>query len=210
MEHRQPNRQHKWLDWRSVKFQNAASAGYLGQGYSNSGQTTQQGGQNVTAVSNANTSQSSSGTGQTNQQNTYLPWQQQLQSQVAGAEGNLLAGNVPTSFTNPQAATQAYMNNFNQYVAPELASQYGAGSPAIGASLNSGLTNLAATEYQQGLQNYSNVLGGAQSAALTPTGQSGTQAQQQQGTSQTTQEENMTDLINMIESTSAHGISLPT
>jgi hypothetical protein len=173
-------------------------------------QTTETGGQNVTGVSNANTTQQTSGTGQTNQQNTYLPWQQQIQGQVGQAEGNLLSGNVPTSFTNPQAATQAYMNNFNQYVAPELASQYGAGSPAIGASLNSGLTSLAAQTYEQGITNYGNAVSGAANTALTATGQTGTQAQQQQGTSQTTQEQNLTDLINMINSTNSSGINMPT
>ena len=78
---------------------------YLGQGYTNSGQTTQTGGQNVTEAGTAQTTQS--GTGNQQEQNTYLPWQQQLQGQVGQAEGNVLAGNVPTSFTNPQVTTQA-------------------------------------------------------------------------------------------------------
>jgi len=186
------------------------AAALSGTGYINNGTTTQTGGQNVTGASNANTSTQSSGTGNANQSNTYLPWQSGLQSQVAGAEGNLLAGNVPTSFTNPQASVQAYENNFNQYVAPELASQYGAGSPAIGATESSGLTNLAAQNYQSGISNYSNVLAGAQSAALTPTGQTSNQAQEQQGTGNTTQVQSLTDLLNMIESTSGSGINLPT
>ena len=181
-----------------------------GTGFINNGTTTQTGGTNVTAGSTANTASQSQGTGQTNQANTYLPWQQQLQGQVGQAEGNLLSGNVPTSFTNPQAATSQYMNNFNQYVAPELAAQYGAGSPAIGASLSSGLTNLASQTYEQGISNYGNAVSAAATPALTPTGQTGAQAQQQSGTSNTNQVENLTDLINMIESTSGSGINLPT
>lgn len=181
-----------------------------GTGFVTNQSTTQTGGQNVTGVSNANTNQQSTGTGQTNQQNTYLPWQQQVQGEVGQAENNLLSGNVPTSFTNPQAATQAYMNNFNEYVAPELASEYGAGSPAIGASLNSGLTNLAAQTYQQGFANYGNAISGAANTGLTATGQTGQQQQQQSGTAQTTQEQSLTDLINMINSTSSSGINLPT
>jgi hypothetical protein len=181
-----------------------------GTGYITNGTTTQTGGNNVTAVSNANTTQNSQGTGQSQQSNTYLPWQQQLQGQLGQAEGNLLSGNVPSSYTNPQAATSAYMNNFNQYVAPELAAQYGAGSPAIGASLNSGLTNLAAQTYQQGFSNYGNAVSAAATPALTAVGATGNQSQQQSGTSDTTQTENVTDLINMIESTHSAGINMPT
>jgi hypothetical protein len=182
---------------------------YLGQGQLTSGNTNELGNQNQTAFGGSSTSTSSQGTGNTQQQNTYLPWQQQLQGQVGQAESNLLSGNVPTSFTNPQATTQAYMNNFNQYVAPELAAQYGAGSPAIGASLNSGLTNLAAQNYQQGITNYGNAVSSAAGTGLTATGQTGNQSQSQTGASNTSEYEDMNDLLSMLDSTTGFGIQMP-
>jgi hypothetical protein len=199
---------HKWLDWRSVKFQNApaqqALGGYQPSSFSSGTSGSQTGNENINTTGVSNTNQSSSGNQQ--QANTYLPWQQQMQGQVAGAQSNLLAGNVPTSLTNPQASTQAYMQNFNQYVAPELAAQYGAGSPAIGASLSSGLTNLAAQNYQAGVSNYQNAINSAQTGALTPTGQTGQQATQGTGTTTSTQE--MTELLDMLQASQSNGGSV--
>jgi hypothetical protein len=208
MEHRQPYRAHKWLDWRSVKFQVATggpSGSYQPSSYSNAGASQQTGGQTMNTTGTATTTQSSNANQQGSQTNTYLPWQQQLQGQVGQAQENMLSGNVPTSFTNPQATTQAYMDNFNQYVAPELAAQYGAGSPAIGATLSSGLTNLAATNYEQGISNYGNAINSAAGTALTPTGQTSAGTQATQGTGTTTSTQEMTDLINMLDQTSASG-----
>jgi len=182
-----------------------AQGGYQPSSYANVGTANQQGGETANTTGVANTTQSSSGTQQANQQNTYLPWQQSAQGNLGAAANNILTGNVPTSYTNPQQTTQAYMNNFNQYVAPELAAQYGAGSPAIGASLNSGLTNLAAQNYEQGLANYNTGVATAGSLAMTPSGQTSTGSQQNQGTGTTTSTQEMTDLINMLDTTSGSG-----
>ena len=77
---------------------------------------------------------------------------------------------------------QAYNDAFNKYVAPGIASQYGAGSPQLGAQQSFGNEQLAAQLYQSGLGNFlqgQQLLGGY---AFTPQGQntnSASQGQQQ-------------------------------
>jgi hypothetical protein len=122
--------------------------------------------------------QSSAGSQQ--QLNAYTPGQQGLQGNLGGLYQSLLGGNIPNSFTNPAAATNAYNTNFQTQVAPQMAAQYGAGSPAIASQQALGLAQMQGNLYNQGVQNYMGALGqGANYAQQMPVGGSG--AQQAQG-----------------------------
>ena len=111
--------------------------------------------------------------------NQYTPAQQQLQSQLGGNYSQYMSGQVPTSFTAPPQVIGQYEQEFNNFVAPGLATQYGAGSPQIGEQASFGLGNLLANQYQQGLSNYNNAMSGASNYAMTPVG-----TQQAQNTNQ--------------------------
>ena len=122
---------------------------------------------------NTNTSQSGNQNQNTAQQqaNTYTPGQQSLQNSLPGSFATALGGTVPTTFTAPQAAFDAYNTNFRNYVEPGIAAQYGAGSPQIGQQQMLGNMDLAAQLYQTGQSNYLNYLNSASQYAFTPTGQ---------------------------------------
>jgi len=117
-----------------------------------------------------NTAQQQAGTTGQQQQNTYTPGQTGLQGNLGNLYQQLLQGQIPSSFTNPAAATQAYQNNFNSQVAPGIAAQNGAGSPAIASQQALGLSQLQGQLYNQGVQNYTNALGQGAQYALSPTG----------------------------------------
>ena len=61
--------------------------------------------------------------------------------------------------TAPPAAFKAFNDEFNQYAAPGIAAQFGAGSPQEGAQQTMGNEQLAANLYQSGTQNWLNGLG---------------------------------------------------
>lgn len=114
--------------------------------------------------------------GTTNQQatqNQYGAGQEALQGQLGGLYQNLLAGQVPTQFTqNPNLIGQ-YNTQFSQNVAPQLAIQGGAGNPQIASNYVQGLQSLLANQYNIGIGQYMQALGGASGFGLTPIGQSG-------------------------------------
>ena len=130
--------------------------------------------------------------GTTNQQNQFSGGQLNLQNLLPSLYSSFLQGNIPSSFTSPSAPFAAYNSNFQNYVAPGLAAQYGAGSPQIGAQQAMGNQQLAGNLYQQGVSNYGNALSNAGGYGLTPTGYNtqqagtGTTNQYGQGAGQTT------------------------
>jgi hypothetical protein len=156
-------------------------------GYQNNSNGTQDSNTLTTAGGNqtgvTNTGQSSTGgvttggTGTTQQSNVYQPWQQQL-AQTAGnsASDYSQTGNLPGNFGAPPQVAQAYIDNWKQNTAPQLAVEYGAGSPQLGRSLMQGLEGLTSQTYQNQTQNYNNTLGQATTLAQTPTGQTSSQA----------------------------------
>jgi outer membrane protein TolC len=95
-----------------------------------------------------------------------------LQNQLGGAYGNLISGGLQ-SFTDPSALLAQYQQQFNNTVAPGLAAQYGAGSPQIASQQNQGLVNLLGNQYNQGISNYLNTLGGAAGYGTTAIGATG-------------------------------------
>lgn len=133
--------------------------------------------------------------GNTQASNVYTPGQTSLQGNLGNLWSSFLGGNVPSSFTNPAAATTAYQSNFNTQVAPGLAAQYGAGSPAIGSANALGLANLQGQLYNTGVNNFLSALGGGSNYALgLPTGTTGAYGQQQQGAAQGQQTTNINPL----------------
>lgn len=119
------------------------------------------------------TAQQDTGNQTQQNQNTYTPGQLGVQGNLGNLYQQLLSGNIPSSFTNPTAATQAYQNNFNSQVAPGIAAQNGAGSPAIASQQALGLSQLQGQLYNSGVQNYLGALGQGTQYALSPTGISG-------------------------------------
>jgi hypothetical protein len=103
--------------------------------------------------------------------NVYQPWQSGLQEQAGQAAGNFLqSGNLPGSFAMPPQVAEAYASNFNRFVAPGIAAQGGAGSPAIASQMALGLEQLTADMYRTQSGNFGNALGQAQSLGFTPVG----------------------------------------
>lgn len=138
--------------------------------------------QNTSGLGNQNTTSTgaANASGTSAQQNTYQPWQTGLQAQAGQAAGNFLqTGNLPGTFGAPPQVTQAYIDNFNRSVAPQLAAQYGAGSPAIGSQLALGLEQLQAQVYQNQSANFSNALNTAGGLGFQAIGQTGQQQQAQ-------------------------------
>lgn len=119
---------------------------------------------------NNQTAQQTAGNQGQTSQNVYSPGQTALQGNLSGLYQQLLSGQIPSSFTNPQPAIDAYKNNFNSQVAPGLAANYGAGSPAIASQQALGLSQLQGQLYNSGVQNYTNALGQGAQYALSPTG----------------------------------------
>ena len=108
---------------------------------------------------------STTGTGNTTSQgtqsNTYTPAQQAAQNALLQQLQSYLSGgsSAPTWMTAPPAAFKAFNDEFNQYAAPGIAAQFGAGSPQEGAQQTMGNEQLAANLYQSGTQNWLNGLG---------------------------------------------------
>lgn len=124
------------------------------------------------------------------QQNTYTPGQQGLQDNLGGFYNQLLQGNIPQSYTAPQPLVNAFNSDFDQNVAPGIASQFGPGSNQIGSQHALALQQMLGNQYNLGVGNYMNALGGATNYAQNPTGSAstGTNAgtQAQSGTNDTT------------------------
>lgn len=114
------------------------------------------------------------------QMNMYNPAQQGLQGSLGGFYNQLLQGNIPQQFTNPQAPLQAFSANFDNQVMPGLAAQYGPGSSFANSAKAQGLQQLQGQLYNTGVGNFMNALGGAGNYAFNPIGgtTSGTQAGQ--------------------------------
>jgi hypothetical protein len=139
-------------------------------------------------------------TGTTAQNNTYGVGQTNLQGNLGSLYQSLLGGNIPSSFTNPAAATTAYNSNFQQQVAPGMAATLGAGSPAINSQNALGLAQLQGNLYNTGVQNYSNALGQATNYGLTPTGGTGSTTGQGASASQGQSTSNINPLALLISS----------
>lgn len=122
------------------------------------------------------------------QANTYTPGQQGVQGQLGPLWQSFLQGNIPSSFTTPQAPMNAFVSNYNQNVAPGIAAQYGAGSPVNASNEALQMQQMQGNLYNTGVSNYlSGMAGGSNYALGMPTGTSGTQAglTQSQGTQTT-------------------------
>jgi hypothetical protein len=147
---------------------------------------------------NSLTQTGSSGTSQTAglNQNQYTPAQQALQGQDTSQISGLLNGSSSpaASLGFDPSVWQSMVTNFNENVAPQLAAQYGAGSPVIGGQLSNLLLNATSQSSQQAWNNQQNLLGDAQSNAFTPVGAtSGTsQTQGQNSSDYTSQQQNTT------------------
>jgi len=81
---------------------------------------------------------------------------------------------VPTALTNPAGLQQAANDAFNQYATPGIAAQYGAGSPQIGAQQSMMDEQLAAQNYQSGVNNYLSGNNMLSNSAYNAVGQTGT------------------------------------
>ena len=123
------------------------------------------------SVTNSNGTQTTAQTGVQN--NTYTPAQQAAQNSLLSQLQGFLSGttSAPSYMTAPPAAFQAYNDAFNQYAAPGIAAQYGAGSPQIGAQQSMGNEQLAANLYQTGISSYLSGLGQLGNAAFNAVGQ---------------------------------------
>jgi len=169
--------------------------------------TIQSGSSNATTTSNANA------TGQQASQNVYQPWQTALQAQAGGAASNYLTtGQAPSGVTGaPPQLVSAFTDQFNQNVAPQLAAQYGAGSPAIASQLALGLEQLNANTYSTNLNAYQNTLSQAGNLGFNAVGQTGTSGQQQNSTSNTneTWQQALADTYNMSSTATSFANQLP-
>lgn len=128
-------------------------------------------------------------------ENQYTPEQQALQAQAGSTIAGTLNGSQSpaASLGFDPSVWQSMLTNFNENVAPVLASQYGAGSPVIGGQLSNLLLNATSESSQQAWNNENNLLGDAQSNAFTPVGAtSGTsQATGQNNSEYTSQQQNV-------------------
>src|SRR5262249_38788224 len=118
------------------------------------------------------------GTNSGAQQNTFQPWQQQLQTLLPGLFQNYLKGQVPSSFTAPQQLFDVANANFTKYQDPSLVAEFGAGSPQLAAQRGQMDANLAASQYNQGISNFQNALSSLVGTAMTPYGQTNNQQSQ--------------------------------
>lgn len=112
------------------------------------------------------------------QMNVYGDAQKQLQNNLPGVLSSFLqSGNLPGSFGVPQQVVDAYQQNFDRFIAPKLATQYGAGSPTMGSQNTLGLQQLLANLYQTQSGNFNNVLNTASGVAFNPLGSQQAQTQ---------------------------------
>lgn len=147
-----------------------------------------QGGSQSGSVDNnqaVNAQQTGTTTGNQNQANTYSGGQAALQQATIDAAGNYIqSGAPPPGVTGaPPQLVSAYMSQFNQNVAPQIAAAQGPGSAAIGSNLALGLEQLNANVYGTNLNAYQNAMAQAGSLAFNPIGQSATNAQNSVGQS---------------------------
>lgn len=112
-------------------------------------------------------------TGVQNQMNQYTAGQQALQAQLPQTLQGILTGQqqVPDTFTAPQIAFDALNHNFNNFLAPQYAATYGAGSPQGLSQQAIQNEQLAANLYQTGQGNYLNYLNSGRDLAFTSVGQ---------------------------------------
>ena len=154
---------------------------------STTGQVGASGGNQTGTVNNqqqATSTQQQQQTGQQAQANTYLPWQSTLQQEAGNAAGNYVTtGAPPPGVTGADQALQsAYVDQYNQYVAPQIAAAQGPGSSALGSQLALGLEQLDANVYGTNLSAYENAIAQAGTLGFTPVGTTGTQSQAATGT----------------------------
>lgn len=144
---------------------------------------TQSGNTNNQQTVNANQTGSTSGTTVNN--NTYLPWQSGLQQTAGNAAANYVqSGGPPPGVTGaPPALVSAYMSQFNQNVAPQIAAAQGPGSGAIGSNLALGLEQLNAGVYGTNLSAYQNAIAQAGALGFNAVGNSGANSQSSAGAS---------------------------
>lgn len=87
-------------------------------------------------------------------QNRYTPAQESMQNQALGGISGLLSGgSISENFGLPESVRQAAWFDFNKYQAPQLATQYGAGSPAINSAMQELNLKLAGMGGQQAMSN---------------------------------------------------------
>lgn len=158
-----------------------------GQGGTVQGQLTGSAGSQQGTTNNqqqSNATQTGTLAGQQAQSNVYQPWQQALAQEAGGAAGNYVtSGAPPPGVTGAdQALEQAYAQQYDQTVAPEIANAQGPGSPALGSNLALGLEQLNANVYGTNLAAYQNAINQAGTIGLTPEGTTGTQGQTTTGT----------------------------
>lgn len=166
--------------------------------------TTDTGAQHTTSDTNA------SNAGAQSQQNTYTPFQQDLQNEAAKQAGQFLqTGVAPGMDQNLAAQEAAFKQNFNQTVAPQLAAQFGAGSPAIASAESQGLVNLTANAFQNQGSNFNNALGTAGNLAFTATGQNAQNKSNAATNTNTNQgwQDNMNQALDMLANTNYLGLS---
>lgn len=153
---------------------------------------TQAGTQNTTQDSSGssrnNTAQTGSQAGAQQQQNTYLPFQEQIQQGLGNNVNSFLTTGVAPNTQNVlDAENAAYNQAFQQGPAHQLAAQYGAGSPAIASALEQGYLQNTANVFANQGQAYNSALATAGNLALTPSGSQGTQTGKESQNTQSTQ-----------------------
>lgn len=122
---------------------------------------------------------SQAATGQQSAMNQYNPGQLAMQDYTNQYGMNLLNGQVPQGAGLSDASRQKAWLDWNSQVAPRLAAQNGAGSPAIGSSASQLALGLAAKDSEMG---FANSLGAYQAAgnfAYKPIGSNQSTAQNQ-------------------------------
>lgn len=112
----------------------------------------------------------------------FLPQQQQMQNQAANLMSMIMTGQTPHYFGLPQSVYDSAFYNFNKYQEPQLAAQYGAGSPMINNSMQELQLQLAGLGGQYALPNALNAFRDAGSFAFNPIAMN----QQQQQTNAST------------------------
>lgn len=126
---------------------------------------------NTTGSQRQSTNQTSANQSQGAQANVYNPEQDQLQQLAAKQAAQYLqTGVAPGVDASLAAQSAAFKQNFNQMVAPQMAAQYGAGSPAIASAEAQGLVNLTSDVYKNQGSQFNSALGTAAGMAYTPTG----------------------------------------
>jgi hypothetical protein len=194
---------------------------------SNNSTTTQggvSGGNQTGSVNNqqqSTSTQQQNQTGQETQSNVYQPWQSSLQQTAGNAAGNYVtSGGPPPGVTGADPALQhAYVDQYNQYVAPQIAAAQGPGSSALGSQLALGLEQLNANVYGTNLSAYQNAIGQAESIGFNAVGQAGNQGQTAAGTSALNSKSNtqtqqdwqqaMADLLNVAQTYNNGSTSTP-